>query len=678
MNYLGDFAEDATLDFKWSSNGADGTSITRATDGTIAVYIGNGTTQVTAGVTDTEDFDSVTGIHHCRVDLSADAAYVTGSECQVVLSGSTIDGITVNAVLAHFSIERTGGVLALLKGANGLSAIKTETASIQTDTNDIQTRIPAALVSGRMDSSVGAMAANVLTAAATAADFTTEIQTGLATAAALATVDGIVDDILVDTAEIGAAGAGLTALASAANLATLSGFVDTEVAAILADTNELQTDWANGGRLDNILDARASQASVDTIDGIVDSILIDTAEIGAAGAGLTALASASALATVDTVVDAIKVTTDKLDTTVEATSDGYHFTANALEEAPTGGSAPTVGEIADEVQTRTIAAVTVVNGLAANVITAAATAGDFTTEIQAGLATSAALATVDTVVDAIKVTTDKLDTTVEVTSDATYIFTVDALANGPSGSGSSPSAIADEVQTRTIAAVTLVNGLAANVITAAATAADFTTEIQAGLATSAALATVDGIVDAILVDTDELQTDWVNGGRLDNILDARSSQASVDTIDGIVDSILVDTAEIGAAGAGLTALASAANLATVDTVVDSIKVTTDKLDGMVENTSDGWIWTVVALQNAPTDGVAPTASAIADAVWDEAVDGSYTARQSIRVQNSLAAGKSSGHDTLQPVFRDISDTKDRVSGEIDEFGNRTSVTVDAT
>ena len=55
-----------------------------------------------------------------------------------------------------------------------------------------------------------AITANWLTAAGTAADFTTEIQAGLATAAALAAVDGIVDDILLDTAEIGAAGAGLT------------------------------------------------------------------------------------------------------------------------------------------------------------------------------------------------------------------------------------------------------------------------------------------------------------------------------------------------------------------------------------------------------------------------------------------------------------------------------------
>jgi len=31
--------------------------------------------------------------------------------------------------------------------------------------------------------------------------------------------------------------------------------IDTEVAAILADTAELQTDWVNGGRLDLLIDA---------------------------------------------------------------------------------------------------------------------------------------------------------------------------------------------------------------------------------------------------------------------------------------------------------------------------------------------------------------------------------------------------------------------------------------
>ena len=75
-------------------------------------------------------------------------------------------------------------------------------------------------------------------------------------------IDGIVDDILVDT--------GTTIPGT---ITTIDDFLDTEVAAILADTNELQTDWANGGRLDTI----------------IDSILTDTAVIGSAGAGLTAV-----------------------------------------------------------------------------------------------------------------------------------------------------------------------------------------------------------------------------------------------------------------------------------------------------------------------------------------------------------------------------------------------------
>jgi len=96
----------------------------------------------------------------------------------------------------------------------------------------------------------------------------------------------------------------------------------------------------------------------------------------------------------------------------------------------------------------------------------------------------------------------------------------------------------------TITNVTTVNGLAANVITAASiaadaitaakVAADVTTEIQSGLATAANLATVAGYLDteiaAILADTNELQTDWANGGRLDLILDARASQTSVDDL----------------------------------------------------------------------------------------------------------------------------------------------------
>lgn len=56
-------------------------------------------------------------------------------------------------------------------------------------------RIPAALVSGRMDASVGAMAANTLTAAATAADFGTEVAAAVLAAAAADPIDANVEQI---------------------------------------------------------------------------------------------------------------------------------------------------------------------------------------------------------------------------------------------------------------------------------------------------------------------------------------------------------------------------------------------------------------------------------------------------------------------------------------------------
>ena len=42
--YLGDYAEDATVYFYWSTNDGDGGSITRAADGTVVIYKDDGDT----------------------------------------------------------------------------------------------------------------------------------------------------------------------------------------------------------------------------------------------------------------------------------------------------------------------------------------------------------------------------------------------------------------------------------------------------------------------------------------------------------------------------------------------------------------------------------------------------------------------------------------------------------
>lgn len=123
-------------------------------------------------------------------------------------------------------------------------------------------------------------------------------------------------------------------------------------------------------------------------------------------------------------------------------------------------------------------------------------------------------------------------------------------------------------------------------------AADTTTDIPAvlsGLATAAALAVVDDFLDtevaailaavdtevaAILADTNELQTDWVNGGRLDLILDARSSQTSVDDLPTNAE---LASALAAADDAVLAAIAALNNLSAAQVnaeVVDALNVDT--------------------------------------------------------------------------------------------------------
>jgi hypothetical protein len=62
-----------------------------------------------------------------------------------------------------------------------LDTIRDAVLAVEVDTQDIQGRLPAALVAGRMDASVGAMASSVLTASALASDAATEIATAVRT-----------------------------------------------------------------------------------------------------------------------------------------------------------------------------------------------------------------------------------------------------------------------------------------------------------------------------------------------------------------------------------------------------------------------------------------------------------------------------------------------------------------
>lgn len=237
--YYGDFAEDDTVLIPFNTFSSDDPSasvtITDLIDSDIKVHKDGGTTEIaTDGATVAINFDSRTGAHMITIDTSAHADYSTGSEYAVLIEGTTVDGATITAWVGAFSIERAGGALALCKliqaavitnaaGADvaaDIIAVKAETALIVADTNELQTDdIPGTL----------------------------------------ATIDGIVDNILVDT--------GTTLPAT---LTT----IDTVVDAIKAVTDLLPDAGALSDLAAILTDTGTTlPATLSTIDTVVDAIL---------------------------------------------------------------------------------------------------------------------------------------------------------------------------------------------------------------------------------------------------------------------------------------------------------------------------------------------------------------------------------------------------------------------
>lgn len=148
---------------------------------------------------------------------------------------------------------RTAAYPLLTNGTYGLSALKTLIDAIE----------------GKLDFPTDFMAD--VSGLAPANEYDTEmarITANVATEAKQDVIDGIVDEIISDTATIN--WGDITALDGlidgiiadigvfpTANYATFAAYVEdirTRLIAIVGDTNELQTDWADGGRLDLLLD----------------------------------------------------------------------------------------------------------------------------------------------------------------------------------------------------------------------------------------------------------------------------------------------------------------------------------------------------------------------------------------------------------------------------------------
>ena len=133
--YYGDFAEDATVKLPFNTYTSDdpaaSSTITNLADADIKVSKDGAATPIaTDGATVVINLNSITGNHIITIDTSVHSDYATGSEYQVRVEGTTIDGATINAWVGAFSIERAGGVLALVKAGVTLAAGAVTDASL--------------------------------------------------------------------------------------------------------------------------------------------------------------------------------------------------------------------------------------------------------------------------------------------------------------------------------------------------------------------------------------------------------------------------------------------------------------------------------------------------------------------------------------------------------------------
>lgn len=188
----------------------------------------------------------------------------------------------------------TGDAYARL-GAPAGASVSADVASIKVDTGTtIPGRLPAALVSGRIDASVGAMASNVLTAAATATDFGAEI------------ADAVWDETLSGHSGVGSTGAALaaaggsgdpwaTALPGAYGAGTAGAILGTTIPAAIADTPTVAEFEAR--TLPSADYTIVSDIPVPPTASAISDAVWDEATSGHTSAGSTGLAITSAAST---------------------------------------------------------------------------------------------------------------------------------------------------------------------------------------------------------------------------------------------------------------------------------------------------------------------------------------------------------------------------------------------
>lgn len=194
MQYLGDFAEDATIFIPFNTFSSDdpqaSVTITNLADADIKVHKDGSTTEITTdGATIAINFDGITGNHLITIDSSVDAAYSTGSDYLVRIEGTTVDGGTINAFIGSFSIEN--------RFQQGVAQTADHTDAIADIPTVAEFEARTLVAASYFDPTADAVANVTLVATTTA--LTNVINAASIVASVSGNVDGSVDSVTGDT-----------------------------------------------------------------------------------------------------------------------------------------------------------------------------------------------------------------------------------------------------------------------------------------------------------------------------------------------------------------------------------------------------------------------------------------------------------------------------------------------
>ncbi|MCK4528012.1 hypothetical protein KAW18_11640 [candidate division WOR-3 bacterium] len=461
--YLGDFVEYDVVYLMFNTFTSDDPSasctITNLLNTDVHIHKDDSVDQRNnaAGITVSVNFDGITGSHMIKIDTNDNTVagfWVTGHDYFVRIEGTTIDGATINAVVAHFSIQNR-----FMRGTNSANTVVPDAAGVAPTVGEIRTEMEGA--GSKLLAIEG---------------YTDKIDDGTNGLTAIkAEVEG-----LAGATMRGTDGAN-TVVPDAAGTAPTSGEIRTEMEGAgtkltntLGDTNELQTDWKNGGRLDLIIDIIAADTTTDIPAKLLKYIqLLSRSDAAIATDNATELTAINAdggsgAGNFSNQTDGIEAIRDRGDAAWSAGAAN----PNMLLDAE-------IATVTDQ--------------------------------------THFTLATGSDVDDAYK------DQTIVIYDDTNSDFPSVRKANAYTGA--TKTITLDSAPDFTLGADDSIKIFATAPGTTAPTVGEIRTELE-GVGTK---------LTNTLDDTNELQTDWKNGGRLDIILDSNSTNlAKIKSIVGFI------------------------------------------------------------------------------------------------------------------------------------------------